>query len=155
MEAIKNKLLGSTAPSTEPAAEPKGKIKVEAEIERRKNQGNKRGAVAQKKPRDARADNAEHDHPSRHGDRGGDQGDDDERERKPLKRYSRKKAVAKRYGDVHERTVPRMVADGRLPPPDLYNGRFPLWAEDTLDAHDRKAAREAPAPRETRTVEAR
>jgi hypothetical protein len=67
------------------------------------------------------------------------------------KRYLRKKAVAKRYGDMNERSIPRMVADGRLPPPDLYNGRFPLWAEDTLDAHDRarlarREAREGAAP---------
>jgi hypothetical protein len=65
-------------------------------------------------------------------------------ERRP-KKYLRKKAVAKRYGDVNERSIPRMVADGRLPPPDLYNGRFPLWAEDTLDAHDR-AQRSKPRP---------
>jgi hypothetical protein len=56
------------------------------------------------------------------------------------KRYLRKKAVAKRYGDVNERSIPRMVADGRLPPPDLYNGRFPLWSEQTLDEHDQKRA---------------
>jgi hypothetical protein len=62
-----------------------------------------------------------------------------------MKVYLRKRQVAQRYGNVHERTVPRMVADGRLPPPDLYNGRFPLWAEDTLDAHDKAslARREA------------
>jgi hypothetical protein len=66
--------------------------------------------------------------------------------RKP-KRYLRKRQVAERYGNVNERTIPRMIADGRLPPPDLYNGRFPLWGEDTLDAHDRKAACEAPARR--------
>jgi hypothetical protein len=66
--------------------------------------------------------------------------DDDEGERKP-KRYLRKKQVARRYGGVHERTIPRMVADGRLPPPDRYNGRFPLWSEDMLDAHDRQATR--------------
>jgi hypothetical protein len=53
--------------------------------------------------------------------------------------YLRKRQVARRYGDVNERTVPRMVKDGRIPPPDLYNGRFPLWLEDNLDAHDRKA----------------
>jgi hypothetical protein len=132
------KLLDSTAPFTKPAAEakPKGKSKVEAEIER-KNQGNKPKSLPKLSPmpRDARADNAKHDHPSRHGDRGED---DDESEHRP-KRYLRKKAVAKRYGNVHERSIARMIEDGRLPPPDLYNGRFPLWDEATLDAHDREA----------------
>jgi hypothetical protein len=145
MEVTKNKLLEGAAPFTEPTIEnkpkgPKGKSNVEIEIER-KNQGTKPKVVG-RELRGARADNADHDHSSRHGDRGGDQDDDVGDERKP-KRYLRKKAVAKRYGGVNERTVPRIVADGRLPPPDLYNGRFPLWAEDTLDAHDRKAARKA------------
>jgi hypothetical protein len=146
MGATKNELLGGTAPFAEPVT-PKGKVKgkskLEAEIER-KNQGTKPKVVGQR-PRGARADNAEHDHPSRHGARGDQDDDDDdddegEGERKP-KRYLRKKQVARRYGDVHERTIPRMVADGRLPPPDLFNGRFPLWSEDLLDAHDRKATR--------------
>jgi hypothetical protein len=51
--------------------------------------------------------------------------------------YLRKKGVAKRYGNVDVRTVERMVDDGRLPPPDLYSGRFPLWDENNLDAHDK------------------
>jgi hypothetical protein len=134
MDAIKDELLDSTAPFTEPAAKTKGKSKVEAEIERKK-QGNKAEAVAQKKLPDARADNAEHDHPSRHGDRG--EGDD-ESERRPT-RFLRKRAVAMRYGNIHERSIARMVADGRLPPPDFYSGRFPLWSEATLDGHDRTA----------------
>ena len=33
-------------------------------------------------------------------------------------------------------SVDRATKDGRLPPPDTYNGRFPLWSEETLDAHD-------------------
>ena len=57
------------------------------------------------------------------------------------KTYLRKKSVAARYG-VDPRTVPRMVEDGRIPAPDLYNGRFPLWDEAALDANDREAARE-------------
>ena len=55
------------------------------------------------------------------------------------KKYLRKTAVAERYS-VDERTVDRMKNDGRLPPPDFYNGRFPMWGEDTLDASDRAAA---------------
>jgi hypothetical protein len=155
MEANKNELLGSTAPFTKSTAEAeaknKGKNKVAVEIER-KNQGTKPKLVG-RRPCGARTDRAEHGHSSRHGDHGGDQDDDDEGERRP-KRYLRKKAVAKRYGDVNERTIPRMVKDGRLPPTDLYNGRFPLWAEDTLDAHDRKATREAPERREAETEKA-
>ena len=146
MVAIKDELRNSTAPFTDPAAKTKaktkGKSKVEDEIER-KNQGTKPKVV----------DPAEHDHPSRHGDRGGDQDDDDEDERKP-KRYLRKKALAKRYGGVNERTIPRMVADGRLPPPDMYNGRFPLWNEAKLDRWDRKAALEARARRAGETGKA-
>jgi hypothetical protein len=57
------------------------------------------------------------------------------------KRYLRANSVAARY-DVNPRSVSRMVGDKRLPKPALYNGRFPLWDEDELDAHD-KAAREA------------
>jgi hypothetical protein len=52
------------------------------------------------------------------------------------KRYLRKKAVRDRYGYESERSVDRAVRDGRLPGPTLYQARFPLWAEDTLDAHD-------------------
>ena len=64
------------------------------------------------------------------------------------KRYFRKRGVAERYG-VHERSVDRMKDDGRLPPPDFYIGRFPLWGEDTLDESDRRAAL---LPRPTRAA---
>jgi hypothetical protein len=69
------------------------------------------------------------------------------------KRYLRQNSVAARY-DVNPRSIPRMVKDKRLPPPSLYNGRFPLWDEDALDAHDREAPREAPARREAATEKA-
>src|SRR5262245_31355602 len=113
MEAIKNELLSSAAAISKPATEAKtkGKSKVETEIER-KNQGTKPYAIGQG-PRGARADSAEHDHPSRHGDRGSDEDDDDKGKRKP-KRYLRKNRVAERYS-VNPRSVPRMVEDGRLP----------------------------------------
>ena len=55
------------------------------------------------------------------------------------KKYLRKTAVAERYS-VDERTIDRMRGDGRLPKPDLYNGRFPLWGEDSLDENDRRGA---------------
>jgi predicted DNA-binding transcriptional regulator AlpA len=53
------------------------------------------------------------------------------------KKYLRKRGVANRYA-CNPRTVDRMATDGRLPPPDLRLGRFPMWSESTLDAHDRK-----------------
>jgi hypothetical protein len=56
------------------------------------------------------------------------------------KRYLRKKHLRRRYGDMTDRSIERMVKDGRLPPPDLYQGRIPLWAEDVLDEHDARAA---------------
>jgi hypothetical protein len=55
------------------------------------------------------------------------------------KTYLRKWGVASRYATT-PRTVDRMKADGRLPQPDLYSGRSPLWSEDRLDANDRAAA---------------
>ena len=56
------------------------------------------------------------------------------------KHNSRKKQVAERYC-VDERTVDRMVKDGRLPPPFyLPGGRIPFWDDDVLDANDRAAA---------------
>jgi hypothetical protein len=69
------------------------------------------------------------------------------------KKYVRKNGVAARY-DVNPRSIPRMISDGRLPPPTIYNGRFPLWDEDVLDANDRKAAREASVRREAKTEKA-
>jgi hypothetical protein len=70
-----------------------------------------------------------------------------------MPKYLRTNGVAGRYS-VHARSIPRMVKDGRLPKPALYNGRFPLWDEDELDANDRRAAREAPARREAGTAKA-
>jgi len=34
-----------------------------------------------------------------------------------------------------------MVADGRLPKPDFYLGRLPIWTDETLDAADALRAR--------------
>jgi hypothetical protein len=56
--------------------------------------------------------------------------------------------VAKRYGDVHPRTVKRRYQRGELPRPDFYQGRLPYWWEETLDAHDEAAAREERARQE-------
>jgi predicted DNA-binding transcriptional regulator AlpA len=57
----------------------------------------------------------------------------------PNKKYLRKAMVAERYS-VNLRTIDRMSADGRLPPPVyLPNSRLPLWLETELDAADRRA----------------
>jgi len=56
------------------------------------------------------------------------------------KRYLRKREVAERYGDVHERSIDRMRQDGRIPQPVYLPGsRIPLWDEDALDENDRRA----------------
>ena len=58
------------------------------------------------------------------------------------KKYLRKAKVARRY-DVNVRTVDRMAADGRIPPPIYLPGsRIPLWDEVELDENDRRATRE-------------
>jgi hypothetical protein len=45
------------------------------------------------------------------------------------KRYLRRPHLADRYGcDI--RNIDRMRQDGRLPPPDQWIGRVPLWDED-------------------------
>jgi hypothetical protein len=53
------------------------------------------------------------------------------------KQYLRKAAVALRY-QVHERSVDRMAADGRIPKPIL-RGRIPLWSEAALEEFERRA----------------
>lgn len=64
------------------------------------------------------------------------------------KQYLRKKQVSTRY-QTTDRSVERMVKDGRIPEPDLYLGRFPLWDEKRLDESDRAAAAR---PRQTTTA---
>jgi hypothetical protein len=70
----KDKLLAGTADvenaKTKAKSKVKGKSAIEADVER-KNRGNKPESVAQK-PRDARADSAQHEHDRRHGDRSSD-----------------------------------------------------------------------------------
>jgi hypothetical protein len=45
------------------------------------------------------------------------------------------RSLASRY-DVTVRTAERMVRDGRLPKPDFYLGKLPIWTDETLDAAD-------------------
>jgi hypothetical protein len=53
------------------------------------------------------------------------------------KLYLRRADLAQRY-NVTDRTVGRMVLDGRLPPPTLHNKRTPLWDEDVVTRHERQ-----------------
>jgi hypothetical protein len=63
----------------------------------------------------------------------------EEGKRKP-KRWSRKRQVQQRYGNVCSRTIDRAVADKRLPPPKYpFGNGIPFWDDDELDAHDRTA----------------
>ena len=58
-----------------------------------------------------------------------------------MAKFLRKRAVAERYGNIHIRTVNRMVDEGRLPPPTIRGNRLCLWDEEALDEFDRKTAR--------------
>jgi hypothetical protein len=60
-----------------------------------------------------------------------------------LKTYLRQPQLAKRYSTTI-RTIQRMRDDGRIPPPDLYLGLYPLWTEETIEANERAAALRAP-----------
>jgi hypothetical protein len=63
--------------------------------------------------------------------------------RKP-RRYLRKADLAERYGWKSTLSVDRAWQQyGTLPAPTIYRGRFPLWDEDVLDAHDACAPRES------------
>jgi hypothetical protein len=55
---------------------------------------------------------------------------------RPPRRYLRKDGVRERYGWRTTKSVDRAWKEERIPPPDLYQGKFPLWLEATLDAHD-------------------
>jgi hypothetical protein len=51
-------------------------------------------------------------------------------------RYLTKQMVAERYGWASKISVDRAWKQyGTLPPP-IYRGKFPIWAEHVLDAHD-------------------
>jgi hypothetical protein len=57
------------------------------------------------------------------------------------KRYLRKRHLRVRYADVHDRTIERMVKDGRLPLPEFpFGNRIPAWDEEKLSEHERKLA---------------
>ena len=55
-----------------------------------------------------------------------------------MKVWLRKRHLRIRYGDITDRTIERMVKDGRLPPPEFpLSNKFPMWDEARLDEHDR------------------
>jgi hypothetical protein len=63
-----------------------------------------------------------------------------------LKKWLRKRHLKERYGDCSDRTIERMVIDGRLPRPEYpFHNRIPAWQEEVLDEHERAAVM-APRP---------
>jgi hypothetical protein len=52
------------------------------------------------------------------------------------KRYLKKKDLARRYRNCIK-TVERMWKDGRIPEPDIWNAKSPLWSEESLEKHER------------------
>jgi hypothetical protein len=56
-----------------------------------------------------------------------------------MKTYNGRLDLAKRYKTT-DRNVDILWRAGKLPPPDIYRGRSPLWSDETLDEHDRAAA---------------
>jgi hypothetical protein len=72
-------------------------------------------------------------------------------EAKP-KQYLTKADVALRYANCTTRTIDRRVKAKELPPPAFYQGRFPLWDEAALDAHDEARSKDV-ANREAAAAE--
>jgi hypothetical protein len=69
------------------------------------------------------------------------------------KPHYRRADLAARY-QVDLRTVANMVADGRLPPPDFYLGRFPIWHFESIENNERAAAARRPAEQAKRSAAA-
>jgi hypothetical protein len=63
-----------------------------------------------------------------------------------VKIYNGRLDLAKRYRTT-DRNIDLLWRAGKLPPPDIYRGRSPLWSDETLDEHDRAAARALHASR--------
>jgi hypothetical protein len=53
------------------------------------------------------------------------------------KKYLKKKDLARRYRNTIK-TVERMWKDGRIPEPDIWNAKSPLWSEASLEKHERE-----------------
>ena len=56
-----------------------------------------------------------------------------------MKTYNGRLDLASRYKTT-DRNIDLLWRAGKLPPPDIYRGRSPLWSDETLDEHDRAAA---------------
>jgi hypothetical protein len=55
--------------------------------------------------------------------------------------YLRKAQFAARYG-ITIRTLERMIDNGRLPKPDFFLGRLPVWSDEAIIANEKRAAAE-------------
>jgi hypothetical protein len=67
-------------------------------------------------------------------------------------KWLRKPKVRERYSAGCDKTIERMVHEGRLPPPEYpFGNRIPAWREDVLDAHDAKVIR-GPLPATVRPL---
>jgi hypothetical protein len=56
-----------------------------------------------------------------------------------MKTYNGRLDLAKRYRTT-DRNIDMLWRAGKLPPPDIYRGRSPLWSDETLNEHERTAA---------------
>jgi hypothetical protein len=63
----------------------------------------------------------------------------------PQRKLLGRRAVGKRYGDKHPRTIKRWVDAGVFPPADIRIQNREYWYEDALDRHDRKLVAERAA----------
>ena len=54
-----------------------------------------------------------------------------------MQRSYRKSDLATRYA-ITVRSIERMIADGRMPQPDVWIGRHPRWFEETITTNERK-----------------
>lgn len=53
-------------------------------------------------------------------------------------RWLRRAQMRRRYGDISNMTLLRMVKGGRLPPPQFpFQNSVPAWNESELDEHDK------------------
>jgi hypothetical protein len=63
----------------------------------------------------------------------------------PAKRLLNRRAVSRRYGDKHSRTIKRWADLGVIPPPDVVINNQGYWDEAKLDHHDRQRVADSKA----------
>jgi hypothetical protein len=66
--------------------------------------------------------------------------------------YLRQPQLAKRYA-MSVRSFARARQEGRVPPPDLYLGQFPLWSNETIEKFERSSAKRVIASPKTENGE--